>query len=252
MLSETIELWLGELRDKTGAKKNADIPKTALSEEIEEVSGTIDNEKIFKSGSDRREARLHEENIYTLMEYKEILSDLLGGGNKTANVTVSFVRHDSGYYSVTGTSMDGEGTDIGYMSACEAGEKAAIFVKEAFKESLFALLPKGIEFDEEYTDNDGMTTYYFTAPKETLECLVGQGVYPEADAMELAVELPEGAADGTFASVTVSPSKTEDGMTTDYDWRDIDLPADEVDALILFARKALVQQEKRAEAKNAG
>lgn len=43
--------------------------------------------------------------------------------------------------------------------------------------------------------------------------------------------------DACKASVEISPYEEVDGTVTDYDWIDIDLPYDEIDALIDMAMK---------------
>lgn len=97
------------------------------------------------------------------------------------------------------------------------------------------MLDKRIEFEERYDNEEHeTTTLYFIAPKELLD-----GKYPEADRMEISVEFPTNHMEPAYASVAFSPSKheAEEDAWTDYDWYDVDLPYDEIDALITLALK---------------
>lgn len=93
------------------------------------------------------------------------------------------------------------------------------------------MLDKRIKFDESYISEEYNTiTLYFTGPKELLI-----GDYPDAESMEISIECPREYISASYASVEISPTKYDEGGYTDYDWRDIDLPYDEIEALIKLA-----------------
>lgn len=98
------------------------------------------------------------------------------------------------------------------------------------------MLDKRIKFEERYDSGDyGTTTLYFIAPKEMLD-----GKYPEAVHAEISVEFPMEHIEPAYASVAISPTayfSEEDGYS-DYDWVDISLPYDEIEALIELAEKS--------------
>jgi hypothetical protein len=98
------------------------------------------------------------------------------------------------------------------------------------------MLDKRIKFDESYISEEHDTiTLYFTGPKELLV-----GDYPEAESMEISIECPREYICAEYANVEISPTRydeEEDGYT-DYDWRDIDLPYDEIEALIKLAEES--------------
>ena len=60
-MNETIKIWLEELYKK----------------EIEEIKGTVDNERIWEAGYNGEEPNPHTENIKVLKEYLEILEEKL-------------------------------------------------------------------------------------------------------------------------------------------------------------------------------
>lgn len=60
-MNETIKIWLEEL----------------YKNEIEEIKGTVDNERIWELGYDGEEPNPHTENIKVLKEYLEILEEKL-------------------------------------------------------------------------------------------------------------------------------------------------------------------------------
>ena len=91
-----------------------------------------------------------------------------------------------------------------------------------------------IWFEERYDSKEyGTTTFYFVAPKEMLN-----GKYPEAETMEISIELPTNNMDARYASVMFSPTKyyEEDGYV-DYDWFDAEMPYEDVEALIKLAEE---------------
>lgn len=80
-----------------------------------------------------------------------------------------------------------------------------------------------------YVDKEEETqTFYFTAPKEMLN-----GKYPEADRMTISIEVPFYHPEARYASVQCSP--TVNGQS--YDWRDINWPYEDVEALLALAEK---------------
>lgn len=94
---------------------------------------------------------------------------------------------------------------------------------------------KQIEFDERYDDEEyGTTTLYFVAPKELLS-----DKYPEAVSVEICVECPTAHIDACHAGVGFSPTKyvEEDDCYVDFDWFDLDLPNEEIEALIALTEK---------------
>ena len=98
------------------------------------------------------------------------------------------------------------------------------------------MLDKRIKFDESYISEEYDTiTLYFTGPKELLI-----GDYPEAESMEISVECPREYICSEYANVEISPTmydEENDGYT-DYDWREISMPLDEVEALIKLAEES--------------
>ena len=92
-----------------------------------------------------------------------------------------------------------------------------------------------ITFEERYDSEDyETTTFYFVSDTSLLKELVGNK-YPEAKGMTISIECPMNCFDACKASVEISPYE-EDGETkTDYDWTDIDLAYDEIEALIDMA-----------------
>ena len=102
------------------------------------------------------------------------------------------------------------------------------------------MIDKRIVFEEKYDSEDyKTTTLYFTAPKELLKTTMIKD-YPEAAAMEISVEFPMNKLEAKYADVAVSPTRyiEEDDSYEDYDWYDIDLPYDEIEALINLAIKS--------------
>ena len=96
------------------------------------------------------------------------------------------------------------------------------------------MLDKRIVFEDEYvTEEYGTITYYFVGPKELLKEFMNKE-YPEVEAFTISVECPINKQEGRYAEVEMSP--VYEG--SDYDWSDIDLPYEEVDALIALAHKS--------------
>ena len=94
-----------------------------------------------------------------------------------------------------------------------------------------------IKFGERYDSGAyKTTTFYFEADTSLLKELVGNK-YPEADGMTISIECPINCFDACKASVEISPYEEIGGTATDYDWTAIDLPYEEIDALIDMAMK---------------
>ena len=97
------------------------------------------------------------------------------------------------------------------------------------------MLDKRIEFEERWdSEVYETTTLYFIAPKEMLRTTMVKD-YPEAVSMEISIEFPMNHIEASYADVCVSPTNKEG---EDYDWYDIDLPYDEIEALIELAKKS--------------
>lgn len=106
------------------------------------------------------------------------------------------------------------------------------------------MIDKRIVFDEGWNRDDNETMLYFTAPKEMLI-----GGYPEAISMEISLEFPTDCAKAEYVTVSVSPTVyVEDGdYYEDYDWRDIDMPKEEIEELIELARAGGWSEEQEVE-----
>ena len=86
------------------------------------------------------------------------------------------------------------------------------------------MLYKGTKYRNSYVDiEEKTTTYYFSAPKDIIS-----KEYPEAEALEISVELPNGYNDAKFASVMFSPVK--EGIP--YNWYDMYLPYEDIENLL--------------------
>lgn len=67
--NETVKIWLEELSNPT---------KEEIKVEIEEVRGAISNEHLWELGYDGEEPlNPHTDNIMALMEYLEVLEEML-------------------------------------------------------------------------------------------------------------------------------------------------------------------------------
>lgn len=91
-----------------------------------------------------------------------------------------------------------------------------------------------IKFEERYDNaEERTTTMYFVAPKELLKDILNKD-YPDAVSMSIRIEMPTDKIEANYASVSVSPTRytAEDDSYEDFDWSDVDLPDDEVEALI--------------------
>ena len=97
------------------------------------------------------------------------------------------------------------------------------------------MIDNRIWFEERYDNEElGTTTLYFVAPKEMLN-----GKYPEAETMEISIELPTNNMEARYATVMFSPTKyyEEGECYTDYDWFDADMPYEDIEALIKLAEE---------------
>lgn len=94
------------------------------------------------------------------------------------------------------------------------------------------MLDKRIKFDESYIEEEYDTiTLYFTAPKDLFD-----NIDIEAENVKISIECPREYILSGYASVEYSPTEYDEkeGYIC-YDWRDIDLPYDEIDELIELA-----------------
>lgn len=92
------------------------------------------------------------------------------------------------------------------------------------------MLDKRIVFEEEYVSEEhGTVTYYFVGPRE----LLGEE-YLDVEAATISVECPIDKQESRYAQVEISPVYGG----SNYDWIDVDLPYEEIDALIAWARKS--------------
>lgn len=95
------------------------------------------------------------------------------------------------------------------------------------------MLDKRIKFDESYINEDeGTITLYFIAPKDLFD-----NIDKEAESVEISIECPKEYISAKYANVEYSPTKYdgENDEYTDYDWRDITLPYEEIEELIKLA-----------------
>lgn len=106
------------------------------------------------------------------------------------------------------------------------------------------MINKGIEFDEAWNKEDNETALFFTVPKEIL-C----GNYPDAVSAEISIEFPTDLAEAEYATVEISPTRyvEEDDGYEDYDWCELILSDEEINALIELARKAGWSEEQEVE-----
>lgn len=90
-----------------------------------------------------------------------------------------------------------------------------------------------IKLEERYESEEyDTTTLYFIAPKKLLD-----GKYPEATHAEISVEYPTNNPEAHAATVMLSPSQKYDDSYSAYDWTDIDLPYEHIEALIRLGNR---------------
>lgn len=94
-----------------------------------------------------------------------------------------------------------------------------------------------IKFEEMYRDPIYCSsTLYFIAPKDLFP-----EKYSDADHITVSVEVLDGYWEARCSVVKYSP--TFEGI--DYDWNDWDIPYEDIDKLLMLARKALHEKEKK-------
>ena len=98
------------------------------------------------------------------------------------------------------------------------------------------MLDKRIRFDDSHINEElEIITLYFIAPTDLFD-----NIDEDAESVEISIECPREYISAEYASVECSPTKyfEEDGCYVDYDWRDIDLPYEEIEALIKLAEES--------------
>jgi hypothetical protein len=76
--NETVQIWLDDLVERTGCDTIDQLTREEILAEVQEVRGTISNERIWELGYDGEEpTNPHTENIEVLVEYLEVLDDML-------------------------------------------------------------------------------------------------------------------------------------------------------------------------------
>ena len=76
-MNETAKLWLEDFLESRGVSSIDLCPAEDVLKEIEEVKGTISNERLWEKGYNGDEPNPHTENIMSLIEYLEILEEAL-------------------------------------------------------------------------------------------------------------------------------------------------------------------------------
>ena len=77
MNNPTINFWLDNLLESTNKATLEELTEEEIRAEIEEVEGTISNERLWAHADS-----IHEENVVVLMEYLEVLNELKGRTKK--------------------------------------------------------------------------------------------------------------------------------------------------------------------------
>lgn len=76
--NETVQIWIDDLVERTGCDTIEQLTQEEILAEVEEVRGTISNERIWELGYDGEEPiNPHTENIMVLIEYLEVLDEML-------------------------------------------------------------------------------------------------------------------------------------------------------------------------------
>jgi hypothetical protein len=70
--NETVQIWLDDLLETTGKATLEELTAEEIRAEIEEVQGTISNERLWAHADS-----IHEENIIVLLEYLDVLNEML-------------------------------------------------------------------------------------------------------------------------------------------------------------------------------
>lgn len=76
-MNETAKLWLEDFLESKGVNSIDLCPAEDVLKEIEEVKGTISNERLWEKGYSGDEPNPHTNNIETLTEYLELLEETL-------------------------------------------------------------------------------------------------------------------------------------------------------------------------------
>ena len=97
------------------------------------------------------------------------------------------------------------------------------------------MIDSRIYLEEIYeSEEHGTTTLYFIAPKEMLD-----GKYPNAEHTEICIEFPTNKPEAHYSSVRFSPSRYDEEKQafTDYDWYDVEMSYEDIEALIELAER---------------
>lgn len=113
-----------------------------------------------------------------------------------------------------------------YPAISRRDNKTEICSECGTKEALFDYGMTRIKFEEKYTDEE-TTTFYFIAPKEILNDYSDEDV-----SATISIEVSNNNIEARYAGVSVSHTREVDGELEDYDWRDIELPYDEIELLL--------------------
>lgn len=96
------------------------------------------------------------------------------------------------------------------------------------------MVDKRLRYEESFADDySGEITHYFIGDK-TLLCELTGNAYPEADGMTLSITQSCSNSDIT---VSMSPYTDDGSNVEDYDWIDIDIPAEEIRHLLVMTGK---------------
>ena len=102
--------------------------------------------------------------------------------------------------------------------------------------------------NEEYNT----TTLYFSAPLGSLTVAIEEVLkceYPEAESMTISLEFPTLRPEAYYTVVCYSPTvyDPEDDSYSDVDWRDIDMPDEDITKLFKLAEPMKVLWERRGQ-----
>lgn len=102
-----------------------------------------------------------------------------------------------------------------------------------------------IKFDEVfYNDTFDTITLYYKAPKELLKEALEEEEYETVVSIEISMEFPKDHTEPMYADICISPTREIDGCL-EYDWFDISLPIDEIQALIDLARDKMKRRRRK-------
>ena len=71
-MNETVQIWLDDLLEITGKATLEELTAEEIRAEIEQVEGTISNERLWAHADS-----IHEGNIIVLLEYLDVLNEML-------------------------------------------------------------------------------------------------------------------------------------------------------------------------------